>query len=81
MCTHLTKQEYTQYVIESRMLGASNPVKNSPKRIRLDFLVRRMEAYVTDARLRRDKTKTVNPYRFVQAPLVKDDSQHGKGVL
>jgi hypothetical protein len=73
MCLHLTKQEYTQYVIESRMLKASTPVKDSAEGMRLDFITRRIKAYTEDVRHRQDRTKTANPYRLVTAPLVKDN--------
>jgi len=76
MCLHLTKKEYTQYIIESRMLKASTPVKNSAESMRLDFITRRIEAYTADVRHRKDRTKTKNPYRLVRGPLVKDSEHH-----
>jgi len=76
MCLHLTKQEYTQYIIESRMLKASIPVKNSAEGMRLDFITRRMKAYIADFRHRQDRTSTANPYRLIRGPLVKGSSHH-----
>lgn len=80
MCSHLSKQEYTQYVIESRMLRAVNPVRNSPESIRLDFITRRIEAYTAAIRHERDKIKTANPYRLVEAPLVKNSKHHEQSL-